>query len=174
MNLESLRARTDQKLRFARLHHEELCGQPPGRGHDFERAHHEAFLAQLFGAYAALLHELNFELDCALEPRRVTPGNMRNFLQQTNRSSSRLRELYALEQNKASWFSQAKEMRDHTTHVSGLALTYHVNGPHGGVVALRDPKLETEHTTDAMDLLASWLAQMESLVERFRRDGDET
>jgi len=174
MSLDPLRSRTDQKLRFARLHLGEFDSQPAGHGHDFERAHQEAFLAQLFGAYAALLQELNHELDCALEPGGVSLGKMRKILQESNRSSALLRELYELEQDQSGWFSQAKEMRDHTTHVSGLALSYHVNGPHAGVVVLRPPKrgTKTEHIIDFKDLLAGWLDKMESLVQRFRRDGD--
>jgi len=174
MSLEPLRARTDQKLRFARLHLGEFHSQPHGHGHDFERAHQEAFLAQLFGAYAALLQELNYELDCALNPEGVSVGKMRENLQVKNRTSSRLRELYDLDKDKSSWFSKAKAMRDHTTHVSGLGLSYFANGPHAGTVVLRDPKLETEQ--DIIDYkvsLASWLAQMESHVQRFRRDGDK-
>ena len=59
--------RTHQKLRFARLHLEELKNlSPPASGNDFERAHHEAFLTQLFGSYDAFLQELNILLDCGL------------------------------------------------------------------------------------------------------------
>jgi hypothetical protein len=173
MNLEQFRARTDQKLRFARLHLEEFDSQPSGHGHDFERAHQEAFLSQLLGSYAALLQELNCELECALEPQDVTLGNMRNILKAKNRTSSRLRELYELDLAKSCWLSQAKAMRDHTTHVAGLGLAYHANGEHAGVVVLRDPKLESENISDYKVSLASWLDQMESLIQRFRRDGDK-
>jgi hypothetical protein len=46
--------RTRQKHRFARLHLDELNDRtPPPRGDDFERSHHEAFLAQLLASIMA-------------------------------------------------------------------------------------------------------------------------
>ena len=97
MASDALKSRTDSKLRYAAIHVEELRHQPAGRGHDFERSHQEAFLAQLFGAYAALLQELNVDLRCDLPPEQVTLGSMYQHLKREGRSSSALRELYLLD-----------------------------------------------------------------------------
>src|SRR5260370_42062598 len=81
MTHETLTARTDAKVRHAKLHLKELrdCNIP-GQGHDFERTHQEAFFAQLFGAYASLFQELNEDLGCGLKPDSVSLGQMRNAM----------------------------------------------------------------------------------------------
>ena len=50
MAREALTARTEAKMRYAKLHLNELreC-DIPGQGHDFERAHQEAFFARNHG-----------------------------------------------------------------------------------------------------------------------------
>jgi hypothetical protein len=141
MASESLTDRTDAKLRYATLHIKELrdC-QLPGQGHDFERAHLEAFFAQLFKAYAALFHELNEDLACGLQPESVSLGQMRNAMKARGPVSPKLTELFNLEQDSTSWLAQAKRMRDHVTHVAGIPLVFYEGGPDHGVTAFRDPK----------------------------------
>jgi hypothetical protein len=169
---DSLKARTDAKLRYARIHLEELKAQLSIRGDDFERSHQEAFLAQLFGAYAALLQELNIDLDCNLASDDVTLGKMCRALECRGCTSPQLVELYELEINAASWFSQAKCMRNHTTHVGGIPLAFYVKI--GGEedrprpTSLLDPRNREELPGDATDVLASWLSEMESLIRRVR------
>jgi hypothetical protein len=168
MQDDALKARTDAKLRYARIHIDELRTQLGGRGHDIERAHQEAFLAQLFGAYAALLQELNIYLGCNLSPDHLTLGKMRKALKDKGKPSSQLAELYDLENDQDSWFRHAKDMRDHSTHISGIPLSHYVGGPQDGVTSLRNPKTSVEIPGDATDALSSFLLEMERLVERFR------
>ena len=168
MSEDPLKARTDAKLRYARIHVEELRARPPGRGHDFERSRQEAFFAQLFGAYAALLQELNVKLGCNLTPEDVTPGKLYQTLKSAGRSSGELAELHRLENDHGGWFRQAKDMRDHTTHVSGLPLVHYVGGPEDGTTSFRHPKTLTEVQGDTRDVLASWVSEMETLVLRMR------
>jgi hypothetical protein len=164
MSDDARKARTDAKLRYARVHLDELGTQPPGRGHDYERAHQEAFLAQLFGAYAAMLQELNVALGCNLRADEVTLGKMYRALGDQGRSSPLLADLYRLESDRSSWFHCAKEMRDHTTHVSGIPLVFYFGGP----TSLRHPKTMTELPGDARVVFASWLSEMEGLAQRMR------
>jgi hypothetical protein len=149
---------------------EEFKTQPPGRGHDFERSHQEAFLAQLFGAYAALLQELNIDLGCDLASENVTLGGMHRALKEQGRTSPQLAELYELENNSASWFGRAKCMRNHTTHIGGIPLAFYVKvgGKDDRPTSFLDPKTREELPGDATDVLASWLSEMESLVHRVR------
>ena len=168
MASDVLKSRTDAKLRYAALHVEELRQQPAGRGHDFERAHQEACLAQLFGAYAALLQELNVDLRCGLATKGLTPGKMRKALEAEGRSSSTLRDLYLLEQDRTSWFRQAKDARDYTSHISGIPLTHNIGGRDDGVTSLRNPETNAELPGDATDTLAAWVSEMEKLVETIR------
>ena len=167
---KSLKARTDAKLRYARIHLEEIKTQPPGRGHDFERSHQEAFLAHLFGAYAALLQELNIDLGCDLASEKVTLGNMHQALKNQGRTSPQLVELYKLEIDSASWFGRAKRMRDYITHIRGIPLVFYKNmgGKEDGPTSFLDPKTLEELSGDTTDVLASWLSEMESLVHHVR------
>jgi hypothetical protein len=174
MQDDAPKARTDAKLRYARIHIDALRTQPVSRGHDFERAHQEASLAQLFGAYAALLQELNIYLGCNLAPDDVTIGKMRKALKNKGKDSPLLSELYDLEKDQSSWFRYAKDMRDHSTHVSGIPLSHYVGGPQDGVTALRNPKTLVEIPGDATDTLSSYLLEMERLVQRFRDAGEIT
>lgn len=168
MSANALKARTDAKLRYARIHVDELKAQPPGRGNDFERAHQEAFFAQLFGAYAALLQELNVKLGCNLPSKDVTPGRMYQVLKAVGRHSEELAELRRLSDEIESWFRQAKDIRDHTTHVSGVPLVHFVGGSKDGKTSFRHPKTLAEVQGDTTGVLASWVTEMEALVLRMR------
>lgn len=165
---EALKSRTDAKLRYAKVHLDELKAQPTGRGHDFERAHQEAFLAQLFGAYAALFQELNVDLRFCLPVESVALGKIRETLKSQGRTSPKLVELYRLENDPSSWLAQAKAMRDHISHVSGIPLVFYAGGTNDGLTSFRHPKSLAELPGDAIDVLASWLAEMEILVQRIR------
>lgn len=169
MAKESLTSRTDAKIRYAQLHLKELreCDEP-GRGHDFERAHQEAFFAQLFGAYAALLQELNEDLACGLSPDRVTLGKMRNAMKDKGPVSPKLTELYLLEQDPTSWLALAKTMRNHVTHVAGIPLSSYAGGPKDGVTSFLHPKNLSEIPGDCFDNLESWLNEMNAQIMRIR------
>jgi hypothetical protein len=166
---EALRARTDAKLRYARLHLQELkTSTTAERGHDFERAHQEAFFAQLFGAYAAMLQELNDNLGCALTPTDVSLGKMRKTMMATGDVCPKLTELYTLERDETTWFAQAKTMRDHVSHVAGIPLVFYAGGDNDGLTAFKHPKNFTEIPGDYICHLQEWCNQMEMLVEHFR------
>jgi len=170
MSLEA--DRTSQKLRFARLHLDELRSRtPPPRGDDFERSHHEAFLAQLFGAYDAFLHELNFLLRCGLPQDGISPGKMRNaFKAKRNAPSRILSELYELDQDSDSWFRKAKKFRDHIMHVSYIRLSFEL----GGRVAFKDPQSMADLPNDVETTFSSWLSSMEEMIHRLRREATST
>jgi hypothetical protein len=166
---ENLISRTDAKVRYAQLHLQELreC-QLPGRGHDFERAHQEAFFAQLFGAYAALFQELNEDLGCGLKPETVSLGRMRDAMKAKGSVSPKLTALYILEQETTTWLSHAKAMRDHVSHVAGIPLVFYAGGDNDGVVAFKHPKTLVELSGDYFDSLELWIREMESLIVRTR------
>lgn len=170
MASEGLTARTDAKIRFAKLHLTELreC-KIPTQGHDFERAHQEAFFAQLFGAYASLFQELNEDLGCGLKPETVSLGQMRNAMKSYGSVDPKLTELYTLEQNQASWLSHAKAMRDHTSHIGGIPHVFYAGGENDGQTSLRHPKTMVEVPGYYVDNLEKWADEMEALVERMRK-----
>jgi hypothetical protein len=84
------------------------------------------------------------------------------------KASPLLAELYDLEKDQSSWFRHAKDMRDHSAHVSGIPLSHYVGGPQDGITALRNPKTSVEIPGDATDTLSLFLLEMGRLVQRFR------
>ena len=170
MAKEALTARTDAKVRYAKLHLKELreCNIP-GQGHDFERAHQEAFFAQLFGAYASLFQELNEDLGCGLEPESVSLGQMRKAMKKKGAVDPKLTELYKLEQDEATWLSQAKIMRDHTTHIGAIPHVFYKGGDNDGRTSLKHPKKLTDVPGYYLDNFEKWVVEMEALIERMRK-----
>ncbi len=170
MRIDEIKKRTAEKLAYARVHLEEFATMPPGRGHAFERAHHEAFLAQLFGAYDSLLNELNTYLRCGLKPmeQNVKLGELHRALCKQGRKSHVLTRLYELGNDKNSWFCQAKGLRDTSMHVTGMPLSYYHGGDETGKVALVDPRTKSELQFDVEKTFGVWLSEMEKLVEELR------
>lgn len=115
--LENLKARTDAKLRFAKVHLQELLSQTELSGDDFDRAHQESYLYHLLGAKDAFLQELNAYYQCNLPAINLTVGKLRDSLKDKNLESPELKELYELGKNTNSWLSHAKEMRNYSTHI---------------------------------------------------------
>ena len=106
-----LQERSDAKLRYARVHLEELKSQDLPSGDDFDRAHQESFLFHLLGVRDAFLAELNYYFQAGLAPDALSLGRIQDALKQRNVTSKELRTLRDLEQDKSSWYSKAKDMR---------------------------------------------------------------
>ena len=166
--LENLRARTDAKLRFAEVHLRELLLLPILSGNDFDRAHQESFLYQLLGAKDAFLSELNVYYQARLSATSLTIGSLRKAIVGMGRASSELKELYELENDENSWLFYAKEMRDHSTHISGVPRTIYVGGASDGQVFLKNPKTMEEVTKHFTEDFRKWHENMSLLIERLR------
>ena len=162
------RARTEQKLRYAKLHLDELAAAPSGRGHDFERAHQEAVLAQLLGAYDALLAELNVVLNCGREGDDVSLGKLRESIKARGGSSPTLRRLYEMQQDEKSWLRQLQDLRHASTHRKGIPLSFYFGGSRDGTVSFKHPDSLEELPEAAAVTLSAWLEQMRTLVVEVR------
>lgn len=160
--------RTDAKLRYAGVHLNELKSLPSRGGNDFDRAHQESFLYQLLGVRDAFLAELDAYYRAGLSGSGVTLGKLRDALTRTNRSSPELGELYTLETTPGSWLAQAKDMRDHSTHVASVPRTFHVGGEDDGVVWLQNPRTNEVVDRDFVLEFQAWHALMAELIERLR------
>ena len=152
---------------------EELKSMPKilGRGSDFERAHHEAFLSQLFGAYSAFLIELNIYLKCDLPEENISLGKLWNKIKEHNKSSTVLTELYKLSTDSNSWFYIAKDMRDLSTHVSGIPLAHYASiggGVNSDRTQLKHPITMKEYEQDAFEAFEAWQTEMEKLTDKYR------
>jgi uncharacterized protein DUF6586 len=161
--------RTEQKLRFVKLHLDELSGATmlPGHGHDFERAHQEAALAQLTGAYDSFLRELNVLLACGLQDH-ISLGKLRNALKAQGRTSKTLGRLYELREDPARWLRHAQDLRHTSTHVSGVPLVFYSGGKDDGKLAFKHPRTMTEFPDRATDTLAAWLQNMKEIFDELR------
>jgi len=165
---KSLQGRTDSKLRYAGIHLGELKSQGPPSGDDFDKAHQESFLYHLFGTRDAFLAELNHYYRAGVPHDSLSLGKIRNALKKRGITSSELRTLYKLEQDKLSWYCNAKDMRDHSTHVQGAPRTYSVGGENHQKVKLKNP--ETGLLTESHFILEfdDWLHKMKALVLSLR------
>lgn len=166
--IKALQDRTDAKLRFAGVHLDELKAMPSRRGDDFDRVHQESFLYHLLGVRDAFLAELNAYYESSLPGSSVTLGKLREALARANRSSPEVGEMYTLEADQGSWLNQAKDMRDHSTHVAGVPRTFHVGGEDDGVVWLRNPRTKETVERDFVLEFQTWHASMAELIERLR------
>jgi len=163
----NLQARTDAKLRYAQVHLEELRVLEALRGDDFERAHLESFLYHMLGAKDAFLAEINHYYDARLSAG-ARAGDIRAALEKRGLKSDELTTLHKLEQDPASWLSQAKVMRDHSTHKTGVSRTVFMGGDDHGQVKLRNPTPDALGERHYVDQLGEWLEQMSSLLSTLR------
>ena len=166
--LENIRARADAKLRYAKIYLDELIsiGKPSGK--DIDRAHQESFLYHLLGAKEAFIQELNIYYSGGLNQNSVSPGALREKLSKEGKKSRELAEIYILENNNSSWLFHAKEMRDHSTHVSGVPRVFYAGGENDGNVHLKNPKTSEEVQNHFVDEFSEWYKNMEELLERLR------
>jgi hypothetical protein len=168
------RARTDQKLGYARVHLDELREHPFSRHSDFEHAHEEAFLFHLFGARDSFLAELNEYYECSLPRNGISMGKLREALSKRGCISQELQELHKLESDPASWYAHAKAMRDHSMHIHTVPRTFHKGGPTDGQIRLRHPITNAEMQRDFRDEFECWFSEMVHLLSGLRASAEKT
>ena len=157
--------RTTQKLRFARVHLDELRSHTSrNTGDDFERAHHESFFFHLYGATDAFLQEINIYHSCGLSVDKVSRRTLKSNLEKRNLVSTELIELEAAERGQNGDLSDAKEFRHHAMHRGGIPMQHYLNGPSN----LVNPTTRVKLATDSIQLLEQWLEKLESLLEKLR------
>ena len=166
-SIESLRNRSEAKLNYASVHLEELKVHGTLGGDDFERAHHESFLFHLLGVIDAFLAEVNFHYSAGLDDHDLSIGKLRNALQRQEITCQALKLLYELGQDKASWYSEAKAMRDHVAHIKAPPRRMLVGGEDESV-QLRSPITGELHQSSSVELFESWLASMRALLSQMR------
>jgi len=167
MELLSAQNRTDAKIRYARIHlNELLVYAQKGSGDDFERSHQESFLNHLFGVREAFLQELNIYYGCGLEINKVNIANLRKKLKDKGLESSELEEIFRLENEEENWLYNANEMRDHSTHRNSIPQLQFIGGQKNGQVHLKNPKSGRILEEDYGSLFKRWYNEMECLVIR--------
>ena len=166
--LENLQARTDSKLRYAEIHLNELKEIHPNCGSDFDRAHQESFLFHLIGARDSFLLELNAYYGLDLLDNNVKVHTMFAKIGKLKKTVPEFDELYILQKDGSSWLFHALEMRNHSTHISHIARSYHLGGVNHQKVWLKIPTNEHIIEIHFVDLFSDWLIKMRALLERLR------
>lgn len=166
--IQAFQARTDAKLRYAKVHLDELAALPTLGGGDFDRAHQESFLFHLYGTRDAFLIELNHYYGLGLSIESISQGKLRQALNLREIQSPELSELFALEQDDTSWYRQTKDMRDHSAHVQGVPRAFFMGGEEDNMVKLKNPR--TGMLTDGHFIVEfqEWLEQMRVLIVKLR------
>ena len=168
--ITNTKKRTNAKLRYARVHLEELRShQRKGSGDDFERSHQESFLFHLFGARDAFLQELNLYYNCGLELHEVRPNTLNKKLSNMKIECPELDKLIKYEKNPECWLHAAKEMRDHSTHRRSVQRKFHVGGEYDGKVYLKNPRSGKLIKKDYADIFEEWCLEMEILLNDLRK-----
>jgi hypothetical protein len=163
--LAQLIARTEQKISYARLILDELEPHPSRHtGDSFERSHIEAFLFHFYGVVDAFLQEINAERRCGLALENVTRRTLRERLASLQITSREFDAVNTLEATPDSYLALAKEMRHFVTHRGGLPMAHYFNGP----TNLVHPVTRNEFSVDSIELLRSWLSELETLLHGLR------
>ena len=170
---KSFQERTDAKLRYARVHLNEIKAAGPPNGGDFDRAHQESFLFHLLGTRDAFLAELNYYYRARIAPDGLSPGKIRAALKEQDITSPELGVLYELERDPESWYSQAKDMRDHSTHVQGVQRAYFLGGENHQKVKLRHPTTGLLTDRHFIFEFEDWCIAMKSLLLSLRKSALE-
>ena len=122
----------------------------------------------LLGAKDAFIQEINIYYSCGLDPTFISPGKLQEEIKKKGKPSAELAELYTLENDGSSWLFHAKEMRDHSTHISHVPRAYHLGGENSGKVFLRNPVTNQDIPTHFVTEFEEWQSNMEKLLERLR------
>jgi hypothetical protein len=160
-----LQERTDAKLRYADEILKELGYLARQKGNDFDRAHQEAFLFHLLGAFDSFLAEINRYYDCNFPEDSLSANRLRKKItEMTGDTSPELRELYELGSTPGSWLNSARSMRDHSTHQRGVSRHILLSGP----VRLQVPSTGEILEQDFPDLFSEWHHLARDLIEKLR------
>ena len=111
------RYRTEEKLRYAEIHIDELSAYHHATSNDeWENAHQESCFAHLAGAVEAVLHEINDEYALNLALAKVTWKTVAEALKRSNQTSPAFDHLSQLRKDGSSWLALLFEWRNHGTH----------------------------------------------------------
>lgn len=160
--------RTDSKLRFARIHLEEITSRHElGSGDDFERAHEESFLFHLIGAKDSFLQEVNAVYKL-LPIKQVREATLQKKLEEKALESPALTRIVALKNEKTSWLALAIELRDHGTHRSNIPRHFYRGGEYNSKVFFTNLLTGQEMETDIPGFLRQCLNNMAELLQQLR------
>lgn len=181
-NYQDLVDRTDAKLRYARLHLDELRPyERLGSLDDWERAHTESVLFHLVGAKDAFLQEINYAYELGLRPSGVNENILAVKLHERGQHSEALRRITELRDDGKSWYSLMLALRNqgaHRNHINRLAevgvgsardmpRTSHFKDPRNNKVIDQGAVATLQKFYDSLELL---LSELRPLLPRLPPD----
>lgn len=170
-NFNPLIERTDAKLRYAKIHLEELVNHlKVAHGDDFGRSHEESFLFHLFGARDAFLQELNSYYGFNFPEKDVQIRSLKKEADKLGGIYPEVNYIEQLERDSSSWLSKAKEWRNHSTHRNNLVHHYYLGGENHGKIHTTDPKSKQRNDIHISDLYSEWLMEMDNMIKQLRAD----
>jgi len=161
--------RTDSKLRFARIHLDEITSRYElGSGDDFERAHEESFLFHLVGAKDSFLQELNAVYKLELPIKQVKETKLQGALGKKTLNCPALKKIVELEKDKTGWLALAIELRDHGTHRSHIPRHFYRGGEYNGKVFFTNLVTGQQMEADISEFFGKCLKNMAELLQQLR------
>ena len=107
--------RTEQKLRYARIHLQELEDYENKHSNDdWENAHQDSFFYHLAGSVEGILHEINAGYCLELKLTNVSTKSVERALKKS--TSPAFNEIAKLRNDTTSWLAQLYVWRNHGTH----------------------------------------------------------
>ena len=159
--------RTGRKLRYAKVHLDELAEYPKrGSGYDFERAHCESFLFQLISARDTFFQEINVAHCLGLKEHQVNIFNFSKKIDKNEIRSDAFKELKEMCENQDSptWLNSAIAFRNASAH----CLEFNRVFDDGGKVELIHPKTKQRLGRDYLIDFTEWHSNMTELFRKLR------
>ncbi|OHB65311.1 MAG: hypothetical protein A2Y76_03520 [Planctomycetes bacterium RBG_13_60_9] len=168
------RHRTEQKLRYATVHLDELDKYPNATSNDeWENAHQESCFFHLAGAVEGLLHEINDGYSLGLNLTDVTWTKIDRGLKQSNQSSPAFDHLTQLKDDPMSWLALLFEWRNHGTHRARVAKMINVSTRNRVDNQFKDPRSGQPSNIypglGCLDILRRFLADVRTLIDDCRK-----
>ena len=117
MTLSQSQDRTEQTLRYASIHIQELQSYENAESNDdWKNAHQESCFFHLAGAMDYLLHEVNDAYSLGLERTEVGWRRVKQALQSAGQHSRAFSHLRTIGEEKGSWLDLLFEWRKHGAH----------------------------------------------------------
>ena len=162
-------SRTDAKLRYARLHLDEILSRNSlWLAEEFDRAHQESVLFHVVGAKDSFLQEINEAHKPSLLPHRVSEANLRRSLRKRGLQSQALESLLQLEGDTHSWLAVAIELRNQGTHRFSITRKYYMGGEFDGQVFFMDSRTGERVEMNIRSFLTDCIEKMTLLVRELR------
>ncbi len=161
--------RTEQKLRYARVHLDELNGRP--EYDDFQRAHEESCIFHLIGAVEGTFQEMNTVFGLGLPMKEVKLPALRDRATSNAGLEATLKIYVEARNGSKNWLSLVYEMRNvsmHRTHNPQVVSFGMGPSVPPQMNSFKDPRDDTWIPGSTTEALQRWLAEARTLIDAIR------